>query len=89
MGQSEARDDIKYPSIEHIKQEWNRLHDPVRKGLKQLSAEELKKTPHPPFDELAESVVELWAFINHHIAYHIGQIGILRRAFGKPPMSYD
>ncbi|NGP87106.1 DinB family protein [Fodinibius halophilus] len=42
MGQSEARDDIEYPSIGAIRQEWNRLHDPVREGLKQLTAEELK-----------------------------------------------
>lgn len=26
--------------------------------------------------------------LNHHQAYHIGQIGILRRGFGKEPMEY-
>jgi len=30
----------------------------------------------------------LWAFINHHQAYTIGQIGILRRGLGKEAMKY-
>lgn len=87
MGQSEAKDNINYPNIEEIKIEWNRLHEPIRNGLEELTPEMLDQTPPAPFDQLADSVGELWAFINHHTAYHIGQIGILRRGFGKPPMS--
>ena len=89
MGQSEAKDDIDYPTIEEIKDEWNHLYKPLRKGLKEMTIDELKETPPAPFDQVANSSGELWAFINHHIAYHIGQIGILRRGFGKAPMSYD
>jgi len=89
MGQSEAKDDFPYPSIEEIKNEWNQLYEPTRNGLEKLSDDALRSTPHPPFDQVAESKGELWTFINHHIAYHMGQIGILRRGFGKEPMSYD
>ncbi|MEX1062189.1 MAG: DinB family protein, partial [Balneolaceae bacterium] len=89
MGQSVAKDDYSYPSIEEIKSEWKVLHEPVRKGLEALTTDDLTKIPPPPFDEVAETVGELWAFINHHIAYHIGQISILRKAFGKEPMSYQ
>lgn len=89
MGQSEAKDDIRYPSIEEVKKEWNRLYNPVRLGLEGLNAEDLDSAPPPPFDRVAESVGELWSFINHHAAYHIGQIGILRKAFDKDPMSYQ
>lgn len=28
-------------------------------------------------------------FINHHQAYHIGQAAILRKVFGKKPMSFQ
>ncbi len=89
MGKSEAKDNFSYPNIEKIKTEWNGLYEPTRDGLKKLTFKMLNKTPPAPFDQVAETAGELWAFINHHIAYHIGQIGILRRGFGKEPMRYD
>lgn len=89
MGQSEAKDDFNYPSIKEIKDEWNALHEPTRVGLEKLKANDLDKTPHAPFDKVAETTGDLWAFINHHQAYHIGQISLLRKAFGKEAMSYQ
>ncbi len=89
MGRSEARDDIDYPDINEIKTEWNNIYKPIRHGLEKLSSEKLDEMPLPPFDQVATTKAELWAFINHHMAYHIGQIGILRSGFGKPPMSYE
>lgn len=86
-GQSEAKDDIKYPTIEAIKNEWNTLHKSTRAGLEKLQAEELESKS--PYEQLFDTVGEMWAFLNHHQAYHIGQIGILRRGFGKAPMSYE
>ncbi len=89
MGKSEAKDDFSYPDIEEIKAEWNEMYEQVRAGLSKLSAEDLSKKAPAPFDNIANSVGELWTFINHHTSYHIGQIGILRRGFGKEPMSYE
>ena len=89
MGPSEAKDNFPYPTIEEIKAEWNKLYTPLRSALEAHNHEMLNATPSPPFDQVAASVGELWAFINHHMAYHIGQIGILRRGFGKAPMRYD
>lgn len=89
MGQSESQDNLDYPSIGEIKTEWNALYKPTRDGLSQLSEEKLSQPPPSPFGKLANSAGELWAFINHHQAYHIGQISILRRVFGKEPMSYQ
>lgn len=88
-GQSEAKDNFDYPSIDIIKTEWDAIHDPIRNKLETLTSDFLSKTPPLPMDEFAESRGELWAFLNHHIGYHIGQIGILRRGFGKPPMSFE
>lgn len=85
-GQSEAKDDIDYPDIEDIKTEWNGLYEETLTGLKQLTAEDLKQEAS---NDLFDTVGEMWTFLNHHQAYHIGQIGILRRGFGKEPMSYD
>jgi len=89
MGQSEAKDEINYPSIEEIKDEWDNLYEPTRKGLSDLSVIELSDSPPPPFEKVAESKGQLWTFINHHQAYHIGQISIIRKVFGKEPMSYE
>ncbi len=89
MNQSEAKDDIEYPSIEEIKAEWNAMNKPIRNGLNNLTTELLENKPPEPFDKVAESTGQLWAFLNHHQAYHIGQIGILRRGFDKAPMRYD
>lgn len=89
MGQSEASDDAPYPTIEEIKSEWNQMYEPARIGLLKLGQEQLNQKPPAPFDRVSESLGQLWAFISHHQAYHIGQIGILRRAFGKDPMSYE
>lgn len=89
MGRSKAKDDITYPEIQEIKAEWNQMHEKIRSGLEALTIEDLAQKPAPPFDQVAGSVGQLWAFINHHQAYHIGQVGILRRGFGKAPMRYD
>jgi hypothetical protein len=88
MGQSKAGDHADYPGIDKIKTEWNGMYEPIRAGLLNLSEGDLIKKPPSPFDQVSESTGQLWAFINHHQAYHIGQIGILRRAFGKEPMSF-
>lgn len=89
MGKSAAKDNFPYPHIDQIKAEWNRLYQPTREGLETLTMEQINSKPPEPFDEVSTSVGQLWAFISHHQAYHIGQIGILRRAFGKAPMSYS
>lgn len=96
MNRSQARDDIQYPAIEEIVQEWDAIYEPIRKGLSRLPDAELAKVPPKPADKIFENspifentVASFLAFLNHHQAYHIGQIGILRRGFGKEPMSYQ
>ena len=89
MNQSKARDNYPYPTIGEIRDEWNALYGPLKSALEQTFEETLAALPPAPFDQVATSKGELWTFINHHIAYHIGQIGILRRGFGKSPMSYE
>ncbi|BAU54798.1 DinB family protein [Mucilaginibacter gotjawali] len=78
---------IKMPSLEEIKAEWNKYTGPIREGLEQMPEEALNSPiefPLPAF----KTTESLWTFINHHQAYTIGQIGILRRALGKEAMKY-
>jgi hypothetical protein len=79
------------PTLEQIKNKWNEDAPVIRKGLENLPEAALDSViaiPHPilPFDN---TLAGLWAFINHHQAYTIGQIGILRRGLGKAAMKYN
>jgi hypothetical protein len=79
------------PTFGDIKNKWNEVSAAIRTGLENLPEEALNSVieiPHPiyPFDN---TLAGLWAFINHHQAYTIGQIGILRRGMGKEAMKYS
>jgi hypothetical protein len=79
--------EIPTPSLVEIKAAWNEYAPMIRAGLEKLSQEQLDtpmEFPMPAF----RSQEGLWTFINHHQAYTIGQIGILRRALGKDAMKY-
>lgn len=91
-GKTKALDDFPYPSIEEIKKEWEQLYPSVREGLDKLKDDDLnKEIPDSPLSQskvFDTTVGDLWAFLNIHQIYHLGQIGILRRGFGKEPMKY-
>jgi len=79
-----------FPTIEQIRDKWNEVTPAIRQGLANLPDEALNsaievKHPLAPFDN---TLAGLWAFINDHQSYHIGQIGILRRRLGKEAMAY-
>ncbi|MDB5017173.1 MAG: DinB superfamily protein [Mucilaginibacter sp.] len=79
--------EIKAPSLNEIKEAWNKLSAPIRHGLENLPDEALNNPVEFPLP-LFNTVEGLWAFINDHQAYTIGQVGILRRALGKEAMKY-
>lgn len=95
-GYTSARDDVAYPELDAIVSEWNAIHEDLRNAFASLSQETLDATAPEPLASVfagdtihGNSVGGVWTFLNHHQAYHIGQIGLLRRGFGKPPMRYD
>jgi hypothetical protein len=81
----------KLPTLQQIKDKWNEDGPIIRKALENLpdaALETVINIPHPifPFDN---TLAGLWAFINHHQAYTIGQIGIIRRGLAKDAMKYS
>lgn len=79
--------EIPVPALDEIKSAWNKYAGSIREGLEGLPQEALDtpiEFPIPAF----RSQEGLWTFINHHQAYTIGQIGILRRALDKEAMKY-
>lgn len=90
LSKTHAQDNFPYPSIEEIKAEWNKNYPVVREKLNSLSDSALDEIlPGEPMKQTGMfngSRGDLWAFLNEHQMYHIGQIGILRRGLGKEPM---
>lgn len=76
-----------YPSVESIKANWNAISTPISEALANLPAEALQaEAPNVPIPGgTMEAFLE---FLMHHEAYHIGQLGILRKYLGKESMSY-
>lgn len=72
-----------YPPLSEIVDKWKAVCDGLSKGLHGLSSEALSaEAGQTPIGD--SSMGGFLAFMMHHEAYHIGQIGILR----KGAMSY-
>ena len=78
-------DPAKYASQAEIRALLNRVHEQVLRELTGLDEAELDQpVPHPhPFAK-TKLLALLWCA--HHEMLHTGQIGLLRRHLGYPPM---
>lgn len=90
LGKTKALDNFAYPAIGEIKTEWDKIWKLTKARLEALSDSDLTK--ELPGGGMSGTGIfdgtlgDYWAFMNEHQMYHIGQIGILRRALGKKPM---
>lgn len=82
-----SEEETPVPLIAEIQHAWNQYAGLIREGLGKIPDTELKRAVEFPMPQFATQE-GFWAFINHHQAYTIGQIGILRRWLGKPAMKY-
>ncbi|MCO5277889.1 MAG: DinB family protein [Saprospiraceae bacterium] len=92
QGKTKALDNYPYPDINEIIDEWEKLFPQVRAGLSNLSEEILNKEVPSPIAQSGifdSTIRDLWTFFNYHQAYHIGQIGLLRKGLGKETMKYQ
>jgi len=78
-----------YPSLADLKVEWNKVTDAVRPKLAAVNAEILNGPAPFPTPVQDSTMAGFLNFIQHHEAYHIGQISLLRRQLGYPAMSYE
>lgn len=63
---------------------FTNLQKALMEGLDQVTGETMnQKAPFSPLDNPDETVGSLLAGISFHQAYHVGQLGILRRVAGK------
>lgn len=78
------------PTIDMVMANWDETVPVLRAGLEKLTDEELDKVvniPHP-LSSFNSTLAGWWAYTNDHHAYNIGQMSVLRKAFGKNGMSY-
>ena len=74
-----------YPSGEEILATLNRVHAAVLEEVPQYTGDDLHeplKNPHPIF----KTKLGALEFCSKHEMLHAGQIGLLRRLLGKPPL---
>ncbi|MEO6167025.1 MAG: DinB family protein [Chitinophagales bacterium] len=80
--------EAEYPSQHELTKDWEPISDLLLSKLKTLTADELNEKIAfvVPTGNTMEALI---AFISHHEAYTIGQIGLYRRYFGYPGMKYS
>jgi hypothetical protein len=78
-------DPAKYPAPVEVRAIFDRVHEQVMTELPRLSEAELDDpVPHPHKFANTKLLALLWC-ANHEMM-HAGQIGLLRRQLGNPPM---
>ena len=73
-----------YPSVEEILAAFDRVHRQVLEDLPQVADAELDRPPEKPHS-LFNTKIESLFWCARYEMLHAGQIGLLRRLFGKAP----
>ncbi len=84
-GSEPKSDSAEYPKPEEILQVLHRVHEQALKELQTFADEDLDQPVDPPHAAFANRYGAL-LFAGDHEMLHAGQIGLLRRLMGKPPM---
>ena len=78
----------KYPAMEALTKDWNSISEKIAGALQALDEKALSnKMPRPV--PTGETLGDFIAFLMHHEAYTIGQVGIVRRYFDLEAMKYN
>jgi len=73
------------PAAAEIRAVFERVHEQVRKELPGFTEQQLDEPIDKPYAVSATRLGALY-FCSHHEMLHAGQIGLLRRLLGKPPI---
>jgi uncharacterized damage-inducible protein DinB len=67
---------------------WTAVAHALRDRLERLTPEDLDAAITTRFPTATPTILGVLAFLVQHDSYHIGQLALLRRQIGLPPMSY-
>lgn len=76
------------PSLEELRRGWNDVTEQLTDRLAIVTDGDLREESQQPFPIEDGTVLGGIAFLLQHESYHVGQLGLLRRLLGYPPMSY-
>lgn len=84
-----SMDDLeRVPTVGEIREEWLAVSPVLEARLAALTPEDLAGRAAQRFPIDDATLAGTLAFLLHHEAYHLGQLGLLRRAAGLPAMRY-
>ncbi len=78
-----------YPSMEEITARWQATAPAIGAALSNVPEEVLSAKSPVPAPIADDTIRGLLSFLISHEAYHIGQLGILRKLAGKEAMAYN
>ena len=81
------KDDVKYPSLNSFKDDWEKISPQLREALVKVSDEKLDEQ-FEMMPDMKMSYYELISFISYREANCIGQIALWRRLLGYEAMKY-
>lgn len=81
-------DMTEYPSLDALQQDWIRISTVLDLRFGDLSIEDLEAKSPQEFPVSDPSIQGGITFLLQHEAYHVGQLGLLRRLAGLPGLSY-
>lgn len=85
---SKSIDEIKiYPKLSRVLSEWKKLDPIFMKKLNSLSPKQLEVKLNMDFPG-GKTVLNMITFLSEHEAYHVGQLGLVRKFYGFPSTQY-
>lgn len=75
-----------YPPLYELAAEWHELHEATLEHLERMSGAELDGECPTSFPTEDRSILGGIAFLAFHEAYHVGQMGLVRKYFGFDPV---
>ena len=87
-GSQPTPDASKYPSMDKLLAELEKVRARTLEVLGSMSDEDLSKPSKAPADRAAMfgTVGQCFSMISHHMTFHAGQVADARRALGKAPV---
>ena len=87
-GARTVEDIPEYPTMEEIGAAWDRVSEVLLTHLRDADPETLGGAPPFRFPVDDETVLGAVTFLAHHEGYHLGQLGLIRKALGLAPIPF-
>lgn len=90
LKEARSADDVtELPSLETLRDEWDRVSAHVEATLGAATASRLDAPSPQSFPVHDRTIAGGVAFLLQHESYHVGQLALLRRQLGLPAMTYQ